>query len=840
MLERSLVVKPVRILLVGLCVLAFMLLEACSNSKSPSTNQSAVTFTMPKNSGVGIDQGQTVNVQVTVSPDPGSKGVTWKLQNASDNNKPAGTLTNEMPTSATYNAPLNVSAQTQVNVIATSIADPTQSASLSVVVEPPPSITAVVPTPLSSCPNAGSVVIPGVGAVANVGSSYVSTFTVSSGTPPYTWSTTGALPDGLTIQGNGATQATISGTPTSAGCQQVSVQVTDAVGNTSSPMNFDMLVVPAPLSPRIPNIVGAYVSPTPPNNGIPYTPTPLSATGGIPPYAWSLQSGSVPPPGLTISSAGLLAGTPNAQGLAQNGGLGSYSFTALVNDTQIPYPAVGVANLTIGVNYLDSSCHTGVESSLTSQAPYAFLLRGFDKSGPAIIAGSFTADGTGKITGGVEDISRSSGVQSNLTITAAGSSYTIGSDNRGCLTLASSAGTTTFRISLGACSTSLNSQQGGCEPGTGNSPGYFTRGRLIEFDDSNGTGTRGSGILRLQDSSAFNTGLSGMYAFGLTGWDSSGNRYALAGSTSASSGALSAVAADINDGGSLSSALTGGSGTYTIAASRGTGTLSVGSASFDLAVYPISTGDVIFVSTDTLSSSHPMVAGEARSTTGPFNTASLPNSYLLHMSGVASGAPDPNLGVLTFDGLSTFTGTVYENQGGTLGTTALSANYALDSTSGRLTVSAPQSNQNLGPHPFVAYIIPTISGTAGFVVGTDASAQAGALEFQALNPPASIFRNANVVGQYFLGTDEDLDASSLSSTGTTSASGTGNQAGNEDFSSLANGLLPNQGFSGSYSVGKSGTGNFGGETVSITNGKVVYSLDESLLDLHPTITVVEQ
>lgn len=835
-------VKPVRILLVSLCLLLVMIFPACSSSKSPSTNQSAVTFTMPKNSGVGMDQGQTVNVQVTVSPDPGSKGVMWKLQNASDNNKPAGTLTNVTSTSATYNAPPNVSAQTQVNVIATSVGDSTQSASLSVVIEPPPSISAVVPTPLTSCPNAGSVIVPGVGAVANVGTSYVSTFTVSSGTSPYTWATTGALPDGLTIQGNGATQATISGTPTSAGCQQVSVQVTDAVGTTSTPMNFVMLVVPSPLSPRIPNIVGAYVSPNPPNNGVPYPPTPLSANGGVPAYSWSLQSGSVPPPGLTISNTGLLAGTPSAQGLSQNGGLGSYSFTALVHDTQLPYPAVGLANLTIGVNYLDSTCHTGAEASLNSQEPYAFLLRGFDNAGPVVIAGSFSADGTGKITGGVEDISRSGGVQSNLTITAAGSSYAIGSDNRGCLTLANSAGTTTtFRISLGACSTSLNQQKGGCQPGTGNAPGYFTRGRLIEFDDSNGSGTRGSGIIRLQDSSAFtSSGLSGMYAFGLAGWDSSGSRYAMAGSASASSGAFSSVAADINDGGSLGSALTGGSGTYAISASRGTGTLTAGSASLDLAIYPITAKDFLFVSTDALSSSHPMIAGEALSTAGPFSTASLPNSYLLHMSGLTAGAPDPNLGVLTFDGLSTFAGPVYENQGGTLGTTALSATYAVDSTSGRLTVSAPQSNQNLGPHPFVAYIIPTTSGTAGFVVSTDASAQAGALEFQALNPPPSIFLNANVVGQYFLGTEEDLDASSVSTAGTTSATGTGNQAGNEDFSSLADGLLPNQGFTGGYSVSKTGTGNFGGETVSITNGKVVYALDESLLDLHPTITVAEQ
>lgn len=844
MFERNVALKIVQVsvVLVGASLLLFF--AACSSSKSPSTTQAAVTFTQPL-TGASIDQGQTVNVAVTVSPDPGSKGVTWSLYNATNNNKPPGTLTNVMATSATYNAPPSVTAAIQINVIATSVADPTQSASLSVLIEPPPTISLAVPTPLTTCPNAGTVIIPGVGATANVKTPYISTFTESGGTAPFTWSVSGTLPTGLALQGNGPTQATISGTPTTSGCQQVSLQVTDAAGVSSPALDFVMLVVPQPLSPVLPNILGAYVDPNPPNNGIPYNPTQLSASAlnSLPPFSWSVAQGSVLPPGLSISNAGLLSGTPSSAGLAQNGGLGSYGFTAIVNDTQVPYPAVGIANLNIGVNYLDSTCHTGAEGSLTASAPYAFLLHGFDSSGPVVIAGNFTADGTGHITGGAEDVNRSSGAQTNLSIVASGSSYTVGSDNRGCLTLVNSAGTTTtFRISLGACSTSANTQQGGCQPDQSSNPGYFTRGRLIEFDDSNGTGTRGSGVVLLQDSTTFtSSGLSGMYTFGLSGFDSTGGRYALAGSASASSGSFSSVAADVNDAGTLSSALTGGSGTFSIAASgRGTATVTVGSATFDLAVYPVSSSEVLLASTDTLSAANPLVSGKAVSTAGPFSDASFANTYMLHMTGVASGAPDPNIGVLTFDGISSYTGTIYENQGGTLGSTAVSANYTIDSNSGRLALQLLGIGQNLGPHPFVAYINSTTSGTAGFLVSTDSTAQAGALEFQALNPPASTFQTANVVGGYFFGADDDVDAVSVSSTGTVSASGTGNQAGNEDLNSKGIGLMPNQGFTGGYSVSKTGVGNFGGETVSVTNGKIVYSLDESLLGLHPTITVVEQ
>jgi len=798
---------------------ACLLLAACGSSGTASLKQSAVTFTSPL-AGATMDQGQTVNVAVTVTPDPQGQGVTWTLQNATYNQKAPGTLTNVTATSATYNAPPSVTGATQVNVIATSVADPTQSATLSVVVEPPPAITAAVPTPLTTCPNAGSVVIPGVGAVASVGTSYVSTFTESGGTPPFTWSLNGTVNgsvDGLTLQNNGPTEAQISGSPSSSACQPVTVQVTDGAGVTSPAMNFMLLVVPTPLSPRVPNTSGAYVDPNPPNNGIPYRPILLSASGGAPPYSWSLQSGSVPPPGLSVSAAGVLAGTPSASGLSQNGGLGSYPFTALVNDTQVPYPAVGVVNLNIGVNYLDSSCHGGLESNLTATAPYAFLLRGFDKNGPVTIAGNFTADGAGNITGGSEDINRSSGAQTGLSIVAAGSSYTIGSDNRGCLTLVNSAGTTTtFRYSLGACSTSLNQQSGGCELDASNKPGYFTRGRMSEFDDATGADTRGSGIVRLQDSTAFaNSAITGMYAFGLSGWDSSGKRYALAGSASASSGALSSVAADINDAGTVSSTLSGGTGTYNIAAGgRGTGTLAVGPASYSLAVYPVSSSEMILVSTDSVPAGHPLISGEAMTTVGPYSDASFPNSYMLHMTGLASGAPDPNIGVLTFDGLNSVSGTVYENQGATFGTTAISATYSIDPNTGRMALTTPQIGQTVGPHPFVAYVIPTTSGTAGYVVSTDATVQAGALEFQALNPPASTFLTANVVGGYFFSPDDEADAATLSSTGTISASGTGSLAGNEDLSSsVAPNLVPNQGFTGSYSVSKTGTGNFGGETV---------------------------
>ena len=58
--------------------------------------------------------------------------------------------------------------------------------------------------------------------------------------------------------------------------------------------------------------------------GLPYS-APLAAVGGQPPYTWSLASGSTLPVTMTLSSAGLLSGTPTVPG--------SYSFTVKVTDS---------------------------------------------------------------------------------------------------------------------------------------------------------------------------------------------------------------------------------------------------------------------------------------------------------------------------------------------------------------------------------------------------------------------------------------------------------------------------------------------------------------------------
>ena len=105
-------------------------------------------------------------------------------------------------------------------------------------------------------------------------------------------------------------------------------------------------------------------------------------------------------------------------------------------------------------------------------------------------------------------------------------------------------------------------------------------------------------------------------------------------------------------------------------------------------------------------------------------------------------------------------------------------------------------------------------------------------------------------GPFYVGTDEDLSANTTNFVGAGVADGVGGLGAKNGFfldvSSVPGqfsaplGLVPNVQFTSSYSIGKTGTGTFGGQTISVSNGTAIFSLDESPLDLSPSITVVEQ
>ncbi|WGL50941.1 putative Ig domain-containing protein [Nocardioides sp. BP30] len=126
------------------------------------------------------------------------------------------------------------------------------------------------------------------------------TASATGGTAPYAFSATG-LPAGVSITAGGA----ISGTPTGAGSGTATITVTDATSATAQ-TTFGWTVAAAPVPLAI-NPLGAQSW----SAGRAITSVTASATGGTTPYTFSATG---LPAGVSISSAGLISGTPRAAG----------------------------------------------------------------------------------------------------------------------------------------------------------------------------------------------------------------------------------------------------------------------------------------------------------------------------------------------------------------------------------------------------------------------------------------------------------------------------------------------------------------------------------------------
>jgi RHS repeat-associated protein len=128
----------------------------------------------------------------------------------------------------------------------------------------------------------------------------------ANGKQPYTWSTSGNIPQGMQVTPGGL----VEGTPTHPGSYPFTVTVTDATNATAS-ANLTLVVVVAPLT--------ILTTQLPPGTvGAPYGPVQLQATGGTQPYNWQWSgNATATPPGLSVTNSegvGSIGGTPTAAG----------------------------------------------------------------------------------------------------------------------------------------------------------------------------------------------------------------------------------------------------------------------------------------------------------------------------------------------------------------------------------------------------------------------------------------------------------------------------------------------------------------------------------------------
>lgn len=147
---------------------------------------------------------------------------------------------------------------------------------------------------------------------------------------PLVWKLAGVLPDGLSLTEQ-SELVTVSGRPTVAGTFSFSIGVEDANGRSES-MEYTMLVYP----PRYKISAPVLPDPVRPGEEVNVTLT-VSPSGSV---SWQVVSGALPP-GLSLSTDGVLSGT-----VAAEGSEGLWSFVVEARDAS---EASGLAPLAIRV-----------------------------------------------------------------------------------------------------------------------------------------------------------------------------------------------------------------------------------------------------------------------------------------------------------------------------------------------------------------------------------------------------------------------------------------------------------------------------------------------------------
>jgi len=262
-----------------------------------------------------------------------------------------------------------------------------------------------------TCPGV-SVVNPVV-TIGTAGVPFSQTFTQSGGATPVNFAlNTGTLPPGLTLSAAGV----LSGTPSGSGTFPITVKVTDSAGCTGVGPTYNLVI-----TCHVVTVTNPVTSIGTVNTAFSQTFTQAGAIGGA---TFSLNSGTLPA-GLTLSSAGVLSGTPTQAG--------SFPLTVKVLDGQGCGGVGPTYNLTIGcqtITVTNPATNTGTVNTAFSKTFTAgntigtvtfslnsgTLPAGLTLSAAGVLSGTPTQTGSFPITVKATDANGCSGIGSTYTL----------------------------------------------------------------------------------------------------------------------------------------------------------------------------------------------------------------------------------------------------------------------------------------------------------------------------------------------------------------------------------------------------------------------------------------